>query len=80
MECPWISIVKYQDYVDEYELGEFIKEEMSKSRVVIVRGYPYPKVQFSPENIWRVLKIPRDYKVEVLGTFFFKLLLKIKLN
>ena len=77
MECLWILIVKYQDFVDEYDLGEFIKEEMSKSRVVIVQGYPYPNVQFSPENIWRVLKIPQDYKVEVLGMFLFKLLLII---
>ena len=69
MECAWISIVKFQDFADDFQLGEFIKEKMSKSWVVIIQGYSYQKVPFGSDNFWRLLKIPRDYKLVVLGIY-----------
>lgn len=66
-ECEWISFVNYKDFKDDFQLGEFIRDEMSLSRAVVLRGYPYQGVQFGMENFWRAFKIPGDQVFVVSG-------------
>ena len=69
-DCDWITYTDYHKYADDYELGEFIKEEMSQSRCVVLRGYPYQGVSFGASHFWRTFKIPEDQVFSVSGTFF----------
>ena len=69
-DFDWVTYINYSDFHGDFELGEFIRNEISKSHAVILRGYPYQAVKFSADNFWRTFKIPGEQKFVVSGTSF----------
>ena len=44
-ETEWVSFVNYEEYENDFDLGEFIRQEMSRSWVVVLRGYTRTRLQ-----------------------------------
>ncbi|KAF8811522.1 hypothetical protein BYT27DRAFT_7252714 [Phlegmacium glaucopus] len=64
-ESDWISIVRYEDYADEFELGEHIRDEIAQSHAVVVRGCPYRPIPLDAQQIWKGMRIPPGQTLNV---------------
>ncbi|KAF8810840.1 hypothetical protein BYT27DRAFT_7209061 [Phlegmacium glaucopus] len=64
-ESDWISIVRYEDYADEFALGQHIREQIAQSHAVVVRGCPYRPIPLDAQQIWKGMRIPPGQTLNV---------------
>ena len=66
-ESDWVSFINYDDYEDDFQVGQVIQDQMSRGKAVVVKGYPYKTVPLTAESLWRNFKISKGKIMVVSG-------------